>query len=81
MTGPKRDEPFLVTEFARNDREMVRVTIDEYRGHDVVSIRNFYKAADGEWKPGRGGMAMAVRHLPTLIKALIQAADCAGVDR
>lgn len=75
----QRDEPFLVTEFARNDREIVRVTIDQYRGHDVVSIRNFYQASGGEWKPGRGGMTMAVRHLPALIKALTEAADCAGV--
>jgi hypothetical protein len=60
----------VVGEFARNDREIVRVMLDTYRGHRILQIRNFYSASDGTWKPGKGGIGMAVRHLPRLAKAI-----------
>jgi hypothetical protein len=73
------DEPIIVAEFARNSREVVRVLLDKYRGHDIVSIRTFYRNAAEEWLPGRSGMSMSIRHLPALVKALTEAADLAGV--
>jgi hypothetical protein len=78
---PDRAEgyPFLVREFARNDNEVVRVTLDMFRGHETISIRVFYRAGSGEWKPGRSGMSMSTRYLPDLSAALNEAIDCAGL--
>ena len=74
----------VVDEFARNDREIIRVLLDRFRGHDMLQIRNFYPGRDGEWCPGKGGIAMAVRHLPRLAAAINSAlaeAQRAGLIR
>jgi hypothetical protein len=63
----------VVGEFARNVREIVRVQLDQFRGHNMVQVRNFYAAGDGTWKPGKGGIAMTVRHLPRLAAAINEA--------
>jgi hypothetical protein len=72
----------VVDEFPRNDREVVRVVIDQYRGHHMIQIRNFYLGSSGDWLPGKGGIGMSARHLPrlaTAINAALAEAQRAGM--
>jgi hypothetical protein len=64
------DLPTIVAEFDRNDRERVRIVLDRYHGVAIVSIKNLYRDAAGELRYGRGGIGMAVRHLPVLAEAV-----------
>lgn len=63
----------IVAEWPKNDRENVRVSLDEFNGHRIVSARLWFKGDDGNMRPGKTGLAIGVRHLPALAKALNQA--------
>jgi hypothetical protein len=68
--------PVLISEWPRNAREMLRIKLDVYRGNAVVDRRCWYPdKATGEMKPGRGGVTLAVKHLPDLAAALGAAVD------
>lgn len=61
--------PIIVAEFERNSREVLRVSLDQYRGRDTLDIRIWFR--DGaELKPGRKGLTMSVVHLPALAEGL-----------
>lgn len=66
MTGTQT----IIAEWPKNDRENVRVALDEFNGHPVVSARLWFRADDGSMRPGKSGLAIGVRHLPALAKAL-----------
>ncbi len=53
-----------------NGREEIRVTLNEYRGRSLVSLRVWYRDAAGEMKPGRSGVNVAVDMLPALVDGL-----------
>ena len=63
------DLPLIVAEFERNAREVVRVSIGEFRGRKTIDVRTWYR--DGTTlKPGRSGITMALVHLPALADGL-----------
>ncbi len=65
--------PIVVAEWPRNSREMVRVTLNEYRGHPTLDCRCWFSDEDGGFLPGRCGITLAIRHLPRLVQALREA--------
>lgn len=70
MTDNPDTGPIIVAEFRKNAREVVRVSLDNFKGTQCVSVRLFFEAASGEMRPGRSGISMAIRHLPNLAGAL-----------
>jgi hypothetical protein len=61
-------------EFAKNSREMVRVTPSIYEGHELIDIRVYAKSREtGEITPTRKGVALNVDTIPELIDALVWA--------
>lgn len=65
----------VVAEFAKNSREVVRVYLHEYEGHDLVGVRVFYRAEGGELRPGKAGLNLRVALLPALLAAIERAAE------
>ena len=63
----------LVAEIQKNDLEVVRVCLTEYKGKDYFDIRLYYRE-DGDWRPTKKGLTLAIGLLPELKKA-IQALD------
>lgn len=57
-------------EIIKNSREIIRVTRGEYRGHDMVNVRVFYDAGEGDLKPGKQGVAFRAALLPEFLEAL-----------
>ena len=53
----------------------IRITREDFKGHDVVSFRVFYDAGDGEMRPGKQGVAFRAALLPDFLKALEQAGE------
>lgn len=71
--------PIIVAEFERNPREVLRVSLDQYRGRNTIDIRVWFR--DGsQLKPGRKGLTMAVANLPALTEGLQIAVARAKVD-
>ena len=57
----------------KNAREALRLSIDVYLGHKLLSCRIWYKPDGSEdLRPGTGGWAVAVDRLPDVITALQQ---------
>ena len=60
----------LIATIAKNTRETVRVELDEYRGHQLLSVRVWFSDNAGEARPSPKGLSVDVRHLPALRAAL-----------
>jgi len=57
-------------EITKNAREVIRVERQDFKGHDVINLRVFYDAGDGEMKPGKQGVAFRATLLPDIVRAL-----------
>ncbi|MEM8802899.1 MAG: transcriptional coactivator p15/PC4 family protein [Pseudomonadota bacterium] len=64
-------EPAVIN---KNSREQIRVSLDDFRGHQLVNMRVWYDAGEGEMRPGKQGLALRSELLPHLINALEQLA-------
>ncbi len=52
--------------FFKNSAERVQASLSEYRGNTYLNIRVHYQDSDGEWKPTKKGLTIAVDLLPEL---------------
>ena len=73
----------LIATIPKNQAEEIRVGLDEYKGHDLVSLRVWTDPYAGDERvPTRKGVSMSVALLPELIAALQEAeaaAQAAGL--
>jgi hypothetical protein len=73
MGGTPDPDPILVAEWPLNNRgEQVRVSIENYKGSWLISLRKWFKIDDGQMRPGKG-LAMSAKNLPQLAAAIEQA--------
>lgn len=63
----------IIDEWPINRRENVRISVEKYKGVDLVSIRKWFKAEDGLLRPGKAGIALNVKHLARLNEAVAKA--------
>ncbi|KAA9010171.1 transcriptional coactivator p15/PC4 family protein [Histidinibacterium aquaticum] len=64
----------VLASIRKNAREELRVSRDDYKGHDMINLRVFYDAGD-EMRPGKQGIALKAELLPELLNALRRAQD------
>jgi hypothetical protein len=69
--------PHIVSEWAKNGRESVRITLSEYQGRAIIDCRQWYVDKSGELKPSPKGLSLAMAHLPALASGLAAALDLA----
>ena len=63
-------------EFQKNGRgEVVRITREEYKGADLVNIRVWFTASDGELRPSKNGLTIRGDQIPQMIEALLGVQD------
>jgi len=66
----------LVAQFPKNKFEDIRVQIKQFKGYDLVDIRVFASARDGEEKVPTGkGVSVNVTHFLDLKKAILAAEE------
>lgn len=51
------DDGRIIAEFQKNSREIIRVRLSEFKGRELIDIRTWYTADDGEWRPSSKGVA------------------------
>jgi hypothetical protein len=75
MTRTALPEPIEIAKFWKNRRrvESVHVSLSEYEGHALINVRIYATGTDGIDRPTQKGVAMAVRKLPELARALVTA--------
>jgi hypothetical protein len=65
--------PIKFAEVVKNRKQdTIIVQIKTYEQSNLVDVRNWWRAVDGELRPGKG-FACSVRHLPVLAKAFAEA--------
>lgn len=62
----------------KNAQEEIHVSRGEYLGHDVVNLRVWYLAKDGEKHPTKKGVAFNAALLPDIQRALTRMAQDGG---
>ncbi len=67
-----------MAEFARipkNKREEIRISRETFKGTDLVNVRVFFDAGEGEMRPGKQGVAFRTSLLPDVLDALTKASE------
>jgi hypothetical protein len=60
----------LIGTFRKNAREEVRVMLRTYKGADLADVRAWYKDPEGNYRPGKDGLAVRVEQLPLLLELM-----------
>jgi hypothetical protein len=71
-------EPIEIAKFfksARDRSKHVRIDLSEFKGHALVNVRVWETGTDGIDRPSKAGLALAIRKLPELTRALLKAED------
>ena len=63
----------IITKFNKNKKEIVQVTLNNYKGHDLVDIRVYVENDSGELIATKRGISISTRLIPELKKALEKA--------
>ncbi len=63
----------LIARIRRSRTEEVRVSVDRWRGLNLVNVRVWYEADDGSMRPGRQGIALRLDLLDEFRAALDRA--------
>lgn len=72
---PKLAEPVEIAKFWKNRgrNESLHVSLSEYEGHSLVNVRIYSTGSDGIDRPTTKGIAMGIRKLPELARAIEKA--------
>lgn len=72
-------EPHVIAQLQKNVRETLRVSLDEYRGHQLINIRVCVPLTEssGIMVPTKAGVSLSVGLLPQLTGALVEAEEAA----
>lgn len=75
MKRPTLPEPVEIAKFWKNRRrvESLHVSLGEYEGHALINVRIYATGTDGIDRPTTKGVAMSIRKLPELARALARA--------
>ena len=57
----------------KNASEEIRFTVETFKGQVIVNVRVWYRADDGEYRPGKQGLAFRLALLGDVVAALRKA--------
>lgn len=56
----------------KNSLERIRIQRSEYKGHELIDIRVYYEAENGEWKPSKKGITFSLSLANEVIKGITE---------
>jgi len=62
----------IIGEIERNDTERLRIEASNYKGSDFISVRIYYLADNGEWRPTKKGITVKPDKVDELIGFLTE---------
>ena len=48
----------IISEIQKNTKEVVRISVEDYKGHKFVDCRVYWQDEAGDWKPSKKGIAL-----------------------
>jgi len=70
----------ILARFSKNAVEEVRITQTVYYGIDLVDVRVYYQADNGDWRPSKKGLTVKLETFPVLAASVLEACDKLGVE-
>jgi hypothetical protein len=70
--GRTESEPLLIAEWPIKRGEIARVSIENYKGTWLISLRKWFEAEDDELRPGKG-ISLSIKHLRRISIAMDEA--------
>lgn len=81
-TQNDRGPSIQIAAIQRGDAAELRISLDEFKGHRYLSLRQWNKAPDGGFRPDpKRGCSIKLRELADVITALDRAAELASGAR
>jgi molybdenum cofactor biosynthesis enzyme MoaA len=71
----------LIAEVKKNSRELVRISLGTFKGHEICDVRCHYPTASGDWLPTPKGLTFSVDLLQEILEALKMASEKHVVSR
>ncbi len=65
----------VIGEVKKNSRDIIRVSIKDYKGSRNIDQRVYYQAKDGSWKPTPKGISISPTHCLRIIALIKEALD------
>ncbi len=65
-------ESVLISQFEKNKKEEVRISVDTFHGRKLINIRVYYRDDDGSMKPGKQGLALSVEQYKDIAGAILE---------
>lgn len=60
----------IIKDIQRNNREIIRIEVSEFKGNELINLRIWYQAIDGNgdviYKPTQKGVAINISHYAEL---------------
>ena len=81
MSSPGGNDDFGIPihSFEKNKKEQIRISLNEFKGHQYIDIRTFY--LDGaDFKPSSKGVTLKKELYPELLKGVLDLAQVLGID-
>ena len=69
--------PVIVSEWQKNTRETVRISLSTYQRRQTIDCRLWYDSGEGIQKPSPKGLTLALAHLPALADGIAKALQIA----
>jgi Transcriptional Coactivator p15 (PC4) len=66
-------EPLLIAEWPIKRGEIARVSIENYKGTWLISLRKWFEAEDGQLRATTKGISLSVKHLRRISVAMDEA--------
>lgn len=67
----------VIATIPKNSQQEIRVSLENYQGHDLLNMRVWFQSQDGDMRPGKQGLAIRLALLPDLTRALQEAENTA----
>lgn len=77
----KEADQRVIAEWPKGPNEVVRVSLQKFRGHTILSIRVWYQNSDETVRPGRNGISLSLAKHSTRIRKALRKAEKTAVAR
>lgn len=62
----------VIAQFEKNATEVIRLSLTEYRGRQLIDARVYYSDDEGQYRPTRKGLALSVSLYADFKRALLR---------
>jgi hypothetical protein len=70
-----------IIEIEKNSREIIRISLSEFKGKKLIDLRVWYKDKEDEYKPSQKGLSLSVDKYKELKDAIEDLGEMIGSEK